>query len=199
MRSGNRNKRRRLSGAPSLPPSTPPPLDLITEIEQSIVAREKVEAAVGRFNAQLDKIKPAFLLSLALEMQTTGVDANSAYEAFAAWQATETRAAQQGEALRELFAMFKERVEQFKSRSGDEALAALRRIIERLTAERNMPGADANAINKRIEKLLAEVEALRAPSAAPPPEPKVPSNSPPGNPPQRSSKGKDRPRPVIEK
>jgi hypothetical protein len=196
MRSGNRNKRKRLCGAPSPapPPAPTPPLDLTTEIEHSIVALEKVEAAVGQFNAQRDRIKPAFLLSLALEMQTTGVDANSAHEAFAAWQATETRAAQQGEALRQLLAMFKERVEQFKSRSGDEALAALRRIIERLTAERKMPGADANAINKRIEKLLAEVEALCAPSAAPPLEPKVPSN-----PPQRPSKGKDRPRPVIEK
>jgi hypothetical protein len=172
---------------------------LTTEIEQSVDAREKVEAAFGQFNAQRDKIKPAFLLSLAREMQTTGVDANRAQEAFAAWQAAETSAAQQGEALRQLLAMFKERVEQFKSRSGDEALAALRRIIERLTAERNMPGADANAINKRIEKLLAEVEAMCAPSAAPPLEPKVPSNPPPSNPPQRASKGKDRPRPVIEK
>jgi predicted house-cleaning noncanonical NTP pyrophosphatase (MazG superfamily) len=167
---------------------------LTTEIEQSVDAREKVEAAVGQFNAQRDRIKPAFLLSLAREMQTTRVDANSALEAFAAWQATETRAAQQGEALRQLLAMFKERVEQFKSRSGDEALAALRRIIERLAAERDMPGADANAINKRIEKLQAEVEALCAPSAAPPREPKVTSN-----PPQKSSKGKDRPRPGIEK
>ena len=194
MRSGNRNKRRRLSGAPSPSPSSPPPLDLTTEIEQSVDAREKVEAAVGRFNAQRDKIKPAFLRSLAREMQTTGVDANRAHEAFAAWQAAETSAARQGEALGQLLAMFKERVEQFKSRSGDEALAALRRIIERLTAERDMPGADAKAINKRIEKLLAEVEALCASSVAPPLEPKVPSN-----PPQRSSKGKDRPRPVIEK
>jgi hypothetical protein len=166
---------------------------LTTEIEQAIDAREKVEAAFGQFSAQRDRIKPAFLLSLAREMQTTGVDANSAHEAFAAWQARETLAAQQGEALRQLLAMFKERVEQFKSRSGDEALAALRRIIERLAAERDMPGADANAINKRIEKLLAEVEALCAPSAAPP-EPKVLSN-----PPQRSSKGRDKPRPVIEK
>jgi len=172
---------------------------LTTEIEQSIVAREKVEAAFGQFNAQRDKLKPAFLLSLAREMQTTGVDADSAHEAFAAWQAVETSAAQQGEALRQLLAMFKERVEQFKSRSVDEALAALRRIIERLTAERKLPGADANAINKRIEKLLAEVEALCAPPAAQPLEPKVPSNPPPSNPPQRSSKGKDRPRPVIEK
>jgi chromosome segregation ATPase len=194
MRSGNRNKRRRLSGAPSPSPATPPPLDLITEIEESFEACEKVEAAVGQFNAQRDRIKPAFLLSLAREMQTTGVDADRAHEAFAAWQAAETRAAQQGEALRQLLAMFKERVEQFKSRSGDEALAALRRIIERLTAERDVPGADAKAINKRIEKLQAEVEALCAPSAAPPREPKVPSN-----PPQRSLKGKDRPRPGIEK
>jgi Asp-tRNA(Asn)/Glu-tRNA(Gln) amidotransferase A subunit family amidase len=196
MRSGNRNKRKRLCGASS-PASSPeplPPLDLTTEIEQSIDAREKVEAAFGQFNAQRDRIKPAFLLSLAREMQTTGVDANSAHEAFAAWHATETLAAQRGEALRQLLAMFKERVEQFKSRSGDEALAALRRIIERLAAERDLPGADANAINKRIDKLLAEVEALCAPSAAPPPEPKVLSN-----PSQRSSKGRDKPRPVIEK
>jgi len=199
MRSGNRSKRRRLRGAPSpappLPPPSPaPPLDLTTEIEQSVDAREKVEAAVGQFNAQRDGIKPAFLLSLAREMQTTGVDGNRAHEVFAAWQATEARAAQQSEALRQLLAMFKERVDQFKSRSGDEALAALRRIIERLTAERDMPGADANAINKRIEKLLAEVEALCARPAAPPLEHKVPSN-----PPQRSSKGKDKPRPVIGK
>ena len=196
MRSGNRNKRRRLSGAqsPAQSSAPSPPLDLTTEIEHSVEAREKVEAAVGQFNAQRDRIKPAFLLSLAREMQTTGVDANRAHEAFAAWQAAETRAAQQGEALRQLLVMFKERVEQFKSRSGDEALAALRRIIERLTAERDMPGADAKAINKRIEKLLAEVEALCAPSVAPPREHKVPSH-----PPQRSLKGKDRPRPGIEK
>src|SRR5262245_53814207 len=120
MRSGNRNKRKRLCGAP-LPapsPASPPPLDLTTEIEQSVDARDKVEAAFGQFNAQRDRIKPAFLLSLAREIQTTGVDANSAHEAYAAWQATETFAAQQGEALRQLLAMFKERVEQFKSRSG---------------------------------------------------------------------------------
>jgi hypothetical protein len=182
----------------------PPPLDLTTEIEQSVDAREKVEAAVCQFNAQRDGIKPAFLLSLAREIQTTGVDGNRAHEVFAAWQATEARAAQHSEALRQLLAMFKERVEQFKSRSGDEALAALRRIIERLTAERDMPGADANAINKRIEKLLAEVEALRAPHPAPPREPKHPSNPPrepkhPSNPPRRSSKGKDKTRPGIEK
>ena len=196
MRSGNRNKRRRLSGAqsPAQSPAPSPPLDLTTEIEHSVEAREKVEAAVGQFNAQRDRIKPAFLLSLAREMQTTGVDGNRAHEVFAAWQATEARAAQQSEALRQLLAMFKERVDQFKSSSGDEALAALRRIIERLTAERDMPGADANAINKRIEKLLAEVEALCARPAAPPLEHKVPSNLP-----QRSSKGKDKPRPVIGK
>src|SRR5262249_3391284 len=151
-------KRRRRGGSPSAaapPPSPPQPLDLTTEIEQSVDAREKVEAAIGQFNAQRDRIKPAFLLSLAREVRTTGVDANRAHDAFAVWQAMETRAAQQSEALRQLLAMFKERVEQFKSRSHDEALVALRRIIERLMAERDKPGADANAIKKRIEKLLA--------------------------------------------
>src|SRR5262249_30746021 len=124
MRSGNRNKRRRPSGALPPSPAPPPPLDLTTEIEQSVDAREKLEAAVGQFNARRDKIKPAFLRSLTREMQTMGFDANRAHEAFAAWQAAETSAAQQGEALRQLLAMFKERVEQFKSRSGDETLAA---------------------------------------------------------------------------
>ncbi|MGH9839952.1 MAG: hypothetical protein ACREEM_14305 [Blastocatellia bacterium] len=151
-------------------------------------------AAIGQFNVQRDRAKLAFLLSLAREMQTTGVDANRAHDAFAAWQAMETRAAQQSEALRQLLALFKERVEQFKSRSSGETLAALRRIIERLKAERDKPGADANAINKRIEKLQAEAEAPYALPPAPPREPKDP-----GNPPQRSSKGKDKPRPGSEK
>jgi hypothetical protein len=197
MRPVYRSRRRRRRDSPSIPPSlsSPPlPLDLTTEIEQSVDAREKVEAAIGQFNFQRELAKPAFLLSLAREMQATGVDANRAQDVLAVWQAMETRAAQQREALRQLHALFEERVERFKSRSSGEALAALRRIIERLLAERDKLGADANAINKRIEKLLAEVEVLCPPDPAPPRESKDTRN-----PSQRSAKGKDKTHPGSEK
>jgi uncharacterized membrane protein len=91
--------------------------------------------------------------------------------------------------------MFKERVDQFKLNSKDEAEVALRRIIGRLTVEREKPDADKNAINKRIERLLAEQESLRpaSPPAPPPPAPPRPPKEI-ATPPQRPAKGKPQPR-----
>jgi flagellar biosynthesis/type III secretory pathway protein FliH len=186
-----RSKRKRRNGATS--PSAPapaPPLDLTTEIEQSIEARDKLESAAGRFAAERDQAKPAFLRSLAGELRAVEIDANRAQEKFAAFQAQEARAAQQSDALYQLSTMFKDRVEGFKSRSRDETVAALQRIVERLIAERDKSGADKDAINKRIEKLLGELNALFP--TVPPAPPRDPKDKTP--PPQRPAKGKPQPR-----
>lgn len=182
-------RRGRSATPPTRPPILPPP-DLTTEIEQSVEARDKLEAGVARATAERDQLKPAFLRSFASELRAAEIDANRALEKLAAWQAQEARAVQQSDALHQLSAMFKERVEQFKSNSRGEAVAALRRIIERLMVERDGPGADKNAINKRIEKLLAEQESLRAtmPPAPPREPPREPKDKPP--PPQRPAKSK---------
>jgi len=191
MRVRRRRTTRRGRGAtpPTLPPILPPP-DLTTEIEQSVEARDKLEAGVARTNAERDQLKPAFLRAVASELRVVEIDADRALEKLAAWQAQEARAAQQSDALRQLSAMFKERIEQFKSNSRGEAVAALQRITERLMVERDGPGADKNAINKRIEKLLAEQESLRA--TMPPVPPREPSREPNDKspPPQRPAKNK---------
>jgi hypothetical protein len=184
-----RSKRRKRNGATSSP-APAPPLDLTVEIEQSVEARDKLEAGAARFAAERDQLKPAFLRSFASELFAVEVDTNRGQEKLAAWQTQEARAAQQSEALNQLLAMFKARVEQFKSKSRDETVAALQRIIERLAVERDRPGADKNAINKRIEELLVEADALRPPlPPAPPREPK--DKAPPH---QRPAKSKPQPR-----
>ncbi|MGH9754770.1 MAG: hypothetical protein ACREA2_18490 [Blastocatellia bacterium] len=179
------NRRSKRATAPAPPPITPPP-DLTAEIEQSVEARDRLEDSVASFAAERDQSKSAFLRSFAGEMSAVVFDANRALDRFAAWQTQEARATQAAGALNQLSAMIKERVEQFKSNSKGESVAALRRIIERLTAERDKPGADKNAINKRIERLLAEQESMGATSPpAPPAPPKdkpTPSPRPPGKP-----------------
>ena len=203
-------RRRRGATAPA-PPPTPPPPDLTTEIEQSVEARDKLEAEAARFNAARGQSKPAFLRSFAGETSAVVIGADGVLYRFAAWQAQEARATQAADALYQLSAMFKERVEWFKSNSKGEAAAALRRIIERLTAERDKPGADKNAINKRIERLTAEQESLGAPppseqeslgapppakqeslGAPPPAAPRPPKEKTPA--PQRPMKTKIQPR-----
>jgi hypothetical protein len=161
--------RRRGGATKPAPPPIPPPPDLTTEIEQSVEARDKLKIGVARFAAELNQSKSAFLRSFASEMSSVVIDAKQVLDKFAAWQAQEARATLQVDALNRLWAMFKERVEQFKSKSKGESAVALRRIIERLTAERDKPGADKSAIDKRIERLLAEQESLSATS--PPPQP----------------------------
>jgi hypothetical protein len=196
MRFRRRKAARRHRGAasPSPPPIMRPP-DLATEIEQSVEARDRVEALAAHATAERDKSEPDFLRLFASEMRVIEIDANRALERLAAWRAQDARAAQKSEALRRLSMMFKERVEQFKLNSKDEAVAALRRIVECLTAESEKPGADKNAINKRIERLVAEQESLRAtsPAAPPPPVPPRPSKDK-TTPPQRPVKGKGQPR-----
>lgn len=181
------NRRGRGATTPAPPPITPPP-DLTTEIEQSVEARDKLEVDVARFAAARDQSKSTFLRSFASEMSVVAVDANRALDRFAAWQAQEARMTQAADALNQLSAMIKERVEQFKSNSKVEAVAALRRIIERLKAERDKPGADKNAIDKRIELLEWESRGLTSPPTPPAP----PKDKP--TPPQRPAPGKPRPR-----
>lgn len=182
-------RRHRGAASPS-PPPIPPPPDLTTEIEQSVEARDNLKVGVARFAAERDQSKSAFLRSFAGEMSAIVVDANRVLDRFAAWQAQDARAAQQSDALRQLSTMFKERVEQFKSNLNGETVAALGRIIERLMAERDNPGADKNAIDKRIERLRAEQESLRAASPPAPPQPPKDVTSPP----QRPAKSKPQPR-----
>lgn len=186
--------RRRKGATAPAPPPIPPPPDLTTEIEQSVEARDKLKVGVARFAAERDQSKSAFLRSFASEMSAVMVDVNRVLDKFAAWQSQEARATQAADALNRLSAMFKERVEKFKSNSKDESVAALRRIIERLTEERDKPGADKSAIDKRIERLLAEQESLRAtsPSAPPPTPPRPPKDK--TTPPQRPVKDKTPPR-----
>jgi predicted RNA-binding protein YlxR (DUF448 family) len=166
---------------------------LATEIEQAVEARDRLEALAACATAERDKSEPDFLRFFASEMRVVEIDADRALERLAAWRAQDARAAQQSDALRQLSIMFKERVEQFKSNSKGEAEAALRRIVGRLTAEREKPDADKDAINKRIERLLAEQEALRPTSPpAPPAPPRPPKDI--TTPPQRPAKGKPQPR-----
>jgi hypothetical protein len=168
---------------------------LATEIEQSVEARDRLAALAAHATAERHKSEPDFLRLFASEMRVIEIDANRALERLAAWRAQDARAAQKSDALRQLSIMFKERVEQFKLNSKDEAVAALRRIVDRLTVESEKPGADKNAINKRIGRLLAEQESLRAtaPTALPPPNPPRPPKDKTA-PPQRPVKGKTQPR-----
>ena len=184
-------RRHRGATSPSPPPILPPP-DLATEIEQAVEARDRLEALAARATAERDKSEPDFLRFFASEMRVVDIDADRALERLAAWRAQDARAAQQSDALRQLSTMFKERVEQFKSNSKGEAEAALRRIVGRLTAEREKPGADKDAINKRIERLLAERESLRPTSQPAPAPPRPPKDI--TAPPQRPAKGKPQPR-----
>jgi hypothetical protein len=168
---------------------------LATEIEQSVEARDRLEALAARAAAERDKSEPDFLRLFAGEMRVVEIDANRALERLEAWRAQDARAAQRSDALRQLSIKFKERVEQFKSNSNGAAEAALRRVIGRLTAEREKPGADKDAINKRIERLLAEQESLRATSSAAPPPPLPPQPQKEiTTPPRRPAKGKPQPR-----
>jgi hypothetical protein len=178
-----------------VPPPIPPPPDLTTEIEQSVEARDKLEAGVARFKAERDQLKSAFLRSFAGELGAVAICANRALERFEAWKAQEARATQAADALNQLFAMFKERVTWFKANSEAESVAALRRIVGRLTAERDKPGADKDTINKRIERLLAEQELLSATSQlapSPPAPPRPPKDK--TRPGQRPAQGKSQPR-----
>ena len=180
---------RNISAPSPFPPPILPAPDLATEIEQSVEARDRLEAVADRAAAERDRAKADFLRLFAGEMRVIEIDANRALEGLAAWQARDARAAQRVEALRQLSIMFSDRVEQFKSNSKSEAAAALRRIIGRLTAEREGPGADKNEVNRRIERLLAEQESLRPAAPDPPRPPK--DKTPPD---QRPAKGKPQPR-----
>jgi hypothetical protein len=196
VRGRKATRRHRRAVSPSPPPVLPPP-DLATEIEQSVEARDRLEALAAHATAKRDKSEPDFLRLLASEMRVVEIDADRALGRLAAWRAQDARAAQRSDALRQLSIMFKERVEQFKSNSKGEAVAALRRIVGRLTVEREKPGADKNAINKRIERLLAEQESLRAPAppAPPPPAPPEPPKAKEiTTPPRRPAKSKPQPR-----
>jgi hypothetical protein len=188
VRHRKRTRRSKRATAPA-PPPIPPPPDLTTEIEQSVEARDKLEAEVARFKAARGQSKSAFLRSFAGEISAVVIDANRALYRFTDWQAQEARATQVADAIYQLSAMFKERVEWFKSNSNGEAAAALLRIIERLTVERDKPGADKNAIDKRIGRLQAEQESLGAKSPADTPRPPKEKAAP-----QRPIKAKLQPR-----
>src|SRR5262249_40017200 len=127
-----RTNRRSKRATPAAPPSIPSPPDLTTEIEQSVEARDKVEAEAASYKAERDQSKSAFLRSFASAMSAVAYGALYTLDRFADWQAQESRATQAADAIYQLSAMFKERVEWFKSNSKGESAAALRRIIERL-------------------------------------------------------------------
>jgi hypothetical protein len=165
-----RTTRRSKRATPAAPPSILPPPDLTTEIEQAVEARDKFEEEAANFKAERDQSKSAFLRSFASVMSVVAYGPLDTLGRFAAWQAQEARATQVADAIYQLSAMFKERVEWFKSNSKGESVAALRRIIERLTAEREEPGEDKDAIDKRIGLLQAEQESLSAPLPAAPPQ-----------------------------
>src|SRR5262249_62370347 len=94
-------RRRRGATAPA-PPPTPPPPDLTTEIEQSVEARDKLEAEAARFKAARGQSKSAFLRSFAGEMSAVVIDADSAQYRFAAWQAQEAGGTQAPDAVYQL-------------------------------------------------------------------------------------------------
>src|SRR6266498_590260 len=68
-------RRSKRATAPA-PPPTPSPPDLTTEIEQSVEARDKLEAAAARFKAARGQSKSAFLRSFAGEMSAVVIDAD---------------------------------------------------------------------------------------------------------------------------
>src|SRR5215470_5831776 len=98
MKVRRRRVTRRYRGAasPSPPPILPPP-DLATEIEQSVEARDRLEALAAHAAAERDKSKPDFLRLFASEMRSIGTDSNNAVERLAAWQAQDARAAQRSD------------------------------------------------------------------------------------------------------
>jgi hypothetical protein len=186
---------RRKRGGSSLP-APAPPLDLTTEIEQSLEARDKLEASIPRLDDQRNQAKLAFLRDLAGSPLATEVDPNAAQVKFAAWKVEEARAAEQRDSLRQLFSLFQDRIEQYKAASPAETVLALERILARSEQEHARPGADLAAINSRVGKLTKEMEALQTKaSSGPTREPK----DKPTSPQQRSAKkrpakGKSKPR-----
>ncbi|MBL8188415.1 MAG: hypothetical protein JNK38_10430 [Acidobacteria bacterium] len=184
----SRNRRRRRNSSPAAPVPTTPPLSLTAEIEQSIEARDKLEAAIPRFNQQREQAKPAFLRSLATSLQTAEISPNVIQERLTTLNAEQARAAEQYDALQQFQALFKVRVEAFKAASPLESASALQNIITRLSAERGNPGADQNAINARIKLLEDELKALQ--TKLPPAPPRDPKDKEREGPPQRKAETK---------
>lgn len=185
MRFRNRARRKRPGGSGGAAPIQPPPLNLTMEIEQSVEARDKLEAGLAGLEEQREQSRLAFLVSLAASLQATEIAPNLLRERLAAWKAEETRAAENLDALRQFLTLFMERVEGFKKTSVPEVAVAIQKIITRLIAERGKPGADQKAINARIAKLSDELKPFQPTLPPPPREPKERQG-----PPERELKGK---------
>ncbi len=125
---------------------------------------------------------------MATSLQTTEVSPNLLQERLAALKTEEARAAEQYDALQQFLALFKTRVETFKTASRSEAASALQNIITRLTAERGKPGADQNAINARIKLLDDELKPLQT-TLSPSPS-RDPKDKEREGPPQRKAETK---------
>jgi len=180
MTSRKRNIRKRSNQSSTVPP-TPPQLDKTTEIEQSVEARDKLESAIACLFKQREESKPAFLRSLAAGLQTSEVQPESLRERLVAWKAEEAQAAEQGEILQELLGLFIVRFNELKTAWRAESVTALQRIIARLTTERGKAGADLEAINRRIERLNADLdEPQNKLPPAPPGDPKENAHPPEG-------------------
>lgn len=195
MRSRRRRKRR--GSLAVVAPTPPSPPSLTTEIEQSVEARDKLEAAVPRSTQQRERAKLAFLGSLAAELQATEIVPSQVSQRLATWKAEDARAAELLNALQQLVDLFKQRVEEFKKTSPAESASALQNIITRLTNERGKPGADQNAINARIKTLSEELKPLQ--TALPPSPPRDPKDKEREGPPQRKSKAAKSQRPPSRK
>lgn len=166
-----RHRRRRGSaghGTPVVPPPVPPapPFDVTTEVEMIIDARDNLEVAISTFDVHHHDEQAALLRSFARDLRVPPIDPNVALTKSDVWNTSEELAQKQLHALNQLLDLLRERAEALKADAPAEALIALRRIIERLTADRNRPGADVHALDARIEKLREEAEALEYPAQA---------------------------------
>ena len=117
MRRHRRNRRGGglvTSVAPA-PGTATPPLDLTTEIEQTIECRDNLEAALPILAARRGQEQSALLRSLAGELSVSPMDLNGALTKYEVWTTREARADKQLEALNQLRTMFRKRAERLKA------------------------------------------------------------------------------------
>ncbi len=172
MRSRKRNSgKNRGTGAVTVTPPAPA-LDVTTEVAQGIEARDKLEAALARFDVLREQAKQKFLRNLAAELQTGEASAERLLEKATVWKNEGMRADEQKAALQLFYVLLASRIEEYKNSARAETVTALQRVITRLREDYAKLGADQwviqGVIQARLVKLEAEITALQ-PSLPPAP------------------------------
>ena len=185
-----KQKRSQLGTTSPINPPTAPPPDPVSEIEQSIEARDKIEVSLSTFDSKHEKARQLFLRSLATEFQSGELSADRVLAKLATWKSEETRSSDEKNAQQLFLSLFIPRVEGFKTTSRADAVTALQRIIARLTEERGKPNADQAAINALLGKLDEELKELQTalPPAPPPAQPREPKER--KKPPERKAEAR---------